>query len=100
MEGDIERKITYFRYCGEVNTEKVLHAAKLRCEEEGVNKVVIASETGRSTIKALNIFKGTKTKLIVVTHYPATTWDPKGDIPVGLKRKEYAKTLKKLKENE
>jgi len=99
MEGDIERKITYFRYCGEVNTEKVLHAAKLRCEEKGLNKVVIASETGRSAIKALNIFKGTKIKLIVVTHYPATTWGPKGDIPIGLKRKEYAKTLKKLEEN-
>jgi len=99
MEGDVERKITYFRYCGEVNTEKVLHAAKLRCEEKGLNKVVIASETGRSAIKALNIFKGTKIKLIVVTHYPATTWGPKGDIPIGLKRKEYAKTLKKLEEN-
>ena len=99
MEGDIERKITYFRYCGEVNTEKVLHAAKLRCKEKGLNKVVIASETGRSAIKALNIFKGTKIKLIVVTHYPATTWGPKGDIPIGLKRKEYAKTLKKLEEN-
>ena len=99
MEGDVERKITYFRYCGEVNTEKVLHAAKLRCKEKGLNKVVIASETGRSAIKALNIFKGTKIKLIVVTHYPATTWGPKGDIPIGLKRKEYAKTLKKLEEN-
>jgi hypothetical protein len=99
MEGDVERRITYFRYCGEVNTEKVLHAAKLRCEEKGLNKVVIASETGRSALKALNIFKGTKIKLIVVTHYPATTWGPKGDIPIGLKRKEYAKTLKKLEEN-
>jgi len=99
MEGDVEGKITYFRYCGEVNTEKVLHAAKLRCEETGLTKVVIASETGRSVLKALNIFKGTKIKLIVVTHYPATTWGPKGDIPIGLKRKEYAKTLKKLEEN-
>jgi hypothetical protein len=60
MEGDVERRITYFRYCGEVNTEKVLQAAKLRCEETGLTKVVIASETGRSALKALNIFKGTK----------------------------------------
>jgi hypothetical protein len=99
MEGDVERRITYFRYCGEANTEKVLQAAKLRCEETGLTKVVIASETGRSALKALNIFKGTKIKLIVVTHYPATTWGPKGDIPIGLKRKEYAKTLKKLEDN-
>jgi hypothetical protein len=100
MEGDVEGKITYFRYCGEVNTEKVLHAAKLRCEETGLTKVVIASETGRSVLKALNIFKGTKIKLIVVTHYPATTWGPKGDIPIGLKRKEYAKTLRNWKKTE
>ncbi|MDI6690406.1 MAG: pyruvate kinase alpha/beta domain-containing protein [Candidatus Bathyarchaeota archaeon] len=99
MEGDVEKRITYFRYCGEVNTEKVLQKAKLRCEETGVSKVVIASETGRSAIKALSVFKGTKIKLIVVTHYPAKTWGPKGDIPIGLKRKEYAEALKKLEEN-
>lgn len=99
MENDIEKRITYFRYCGEVNTEKVLHAAKSRCEETGLSKVVIASETGKSALKALSIFKGTRIKLIVVTHYPATTWGPQGDIPIGLKQKEYAETLKKLEEN-
>ncbi|MGQ9641819.1 MAG: pyruvate kinase alpha/beta domain-containing protein [Candidatus Bathycorpusculaceae bacterium] len=99
MEQEIEKRITYFRYCGEVNTEKVLQKAKLRCEEMRLNKVVVASETGRSAIKALSIFKGTKIKLIVVTHYPAATWGPKGDILIGLKRKEYTETLKKLEEN-
>jgi hypothetical protein len=99
MDSDIERKIIYFQYCGEVNTDKVLHAAKIRCEESGINKVIIASETGRSALKALNIFSGTKIKLIVVTHYPAKTWGPKGDILIGLKRKEYAETLKRLEEN-
>ena len=99
MKEDIERKITYFKYCGEVNTEKVLHAVKLRCKERDIIKVVIASETGRSAIKALEVFKATNVKIIVVTHYPATTWGPKGNIPIGLKRKEYAKNLKKLEEN-
>ncbi|MEM3700601.1 MAG: pyruvate kinase alpha/beta domain-containing protein [Candidatus Bathyarchaeia archaeon] len=99
MEDYVEKRITYFRYCGEVNTEKVLQNAKLRCEETGINKVVIASETGKSAIKALTVFKETKIKLIVVTHYPATTWGPRGDIPIGLKRKEYAETLRKLEEN-
>jgi len=99
MNSDVERKIIYFQYCGEVNTDKVLHVAKMRCEESGIDKVIIASETGRSALKALNIFSGTKIKLIVVTHYPAKTWGPKGDIPIGLKRKEYAETLKRLEEN-
>lgn len=96
---DVERNVVYFRYCGEINTEKVLRATRLRCEELGLKKVVIASETGRSAIKALDAFKGTNIKIIVVTHYPATTWGPKGDIPIGLRRKEYTETLKKLTEN-
>jgi hypothetical protein len=99
MEGYIERKVLYFQYCGEVNTNKVLQTAKMRCEETGIDKVVIASETGRSALKALSIFSGTKIRLIVVTHYPAKTWGPKGDIPIGLKRKEYIETLRKLEEN-
>jgi hypothetical protein len=99
MKMDIERKVTYFRYCGEVNTEKTLRAIRSRCEEIGINTVVIASETGRSATRALNVFKETNIQIIVVTHYPATTWGPKGDISIGLKRKEYAENLRKLEEN-
>ncbi len=99
MTGEIERTIIYFKYCGEVNTEKLLNAVKLRCEETNINKVVIASETGRSALKALSMLKGTNIHIIVVTHYPATTWGPKGKIPIGLKRKEYAEHSKKLEEN-
>ncbi len=96
----VERKITYFKYCGEANTEKVLQAVRLRCLKTNMSKVVVASETGRSAIKALDMFKGTNIKVIVVTHYPATTWGPKGKIPIGLRRKEYTENLKKLEENE
>ncbi|GAY26308.1 hypothetical protein ATG_15110 [Desulfurococcaceae archaeon AG1] len=96
---DIERKVTYFQYCGEANTEKLLSLVRLYCENTGINKVVIASETGRSALKALEIFKGTNIKIIVVTHYPAETWGPRGSIPIGLKRKEYLKNLKKLEEH-
>jgi len=77
MSKNVERKITCFKYCGEVNTEKVLQAVKQRCKETRIDKVVIASETGRSATKALDIFKGTNIRLIVVTHYPATTWGQK-----------------------
>jgi hypothetical protein len=96
---DVRREITYFRYCGEANTEKVLQAAKKRCKELGIDQIVIASETGRSALKAVEVFRGTKTKIIVVTHYPATTWGPRGDIPIGLTREEYSETRKRLLEN-
>jgi len=94
--GDIKKEITYFEFCGEVNTEKVLELAKKRCEESGIKKVIIASETGRSALKALKIFRGSNIKIIVVTHYPANTWGPKGDIPIGLMRGEYSKARETL----
>jgi len=99
LSEDVERKVTYFRYCGEANTEKVLQAVRSRCVRASTSKIVIASETGRSAVKALNMFKGTKIQIVTVTHYPATTWGPKGNIPIGLKRKEYAENLRKLEEN-
>jgi hypothetical protein len=99
MTEDAERNATYFRYFGEVNTGKLLKAVKSRCAETNMNKVVIASETGRSATKALKVFEGTNIKIIVVTHYPATTSGPKGEMPIGLKRKEYAEHLKRLEEN-
>ncbi|MEM2262826.1 MAG: pyruvate kinase alpha/beta domain-containing protein [Candidatus Bathyarchaeia archaeon] len=72
--------------------------AKLYCENSNIDKIVIASETGKSAVRALDIFRGTNVKIIVVTHYPAETWGPKGNIPIGLKRNEYSKNLKKLEE--
>ncbi len=41
-----------------------------------MGKVVIASETGRSALKALEILDGAGALLIVVTHYFATIWGP------------------------
>ena len=79
----------YFRYRGEVNTQKTLELACDRACELSIKKMVVASETGRSALKALNILKGAHIKLIVVTHYPARTSGPKGDIPIGLGWPEY-----------
>ena len=95
----IERKAYYFKYCGEINTDKLLEIVKQRCVKHGPKTVVIASETGRSAIKALELFKGTDIKMIIVTHYPAKTWGPKGEIPIGLRRREYAANLKMLEDN-
>lgn len=77
----VTRDTVYFGYCGEVNTESVLHAVRERCRQLGIRTVVIASETGRSALRALDVLRDTGTELVVVTHYPATTWGPKGDIP-------------------
>ncbi|MFX0125824.1 MAG: pyruvate kinase alpha/beta domain-containing protein [Candidatus Hodarchaeota archaeon] len=94
------KEIFYFHYCGEINTIKSLQLAKTRCEELNLGKIVIASETGRSALLALDTFTQTNIKIIVVTHYPATTWGPKGEIPIGIKRNEYSNTYLKLIENQ
>lgn len=104
LEGDVSMadgsgSISYFQYCGEVNTEKAILAARERCENLGLGKVVVASETGRSALRALAIFKGLDVVLIVVTHYPASTWGPRGRIPIGLGRPEYSKIRQELVKN-
>ncbi len=60
---------------------------------------MIASETGRSAVKALEVFEGADIVMVVVTHYPAETWGPKGSIPIGLRREEHADRLRKLLDN-
>jgi hypothetical protein len=85
----LTRPAFYFQYRGEVNTCKALELARERALELGINRMVVASETGRSALKALDILERSTINLIVVTHYPGRTWGPKGDIPIGLARQEY-----------
>ncbi len=98
MEGFI-RPTVYFQYRGEANTEQVLDLARQRALELGILKMVVASETGRSALKALKVITGTDIQLIVVTHYPATTWGPSGDIPIGINRPEYQHVKRYLEEH-
>ena len=93
------KQVFYFHYRGEINTERVLSLARDRALELGISKVIVASETGRSALKALKIFRGTNVKLIVVTHYLAKTIGPKGDIPIGLNRPEYEPIKKFLEKH-
>jgi hypothetical protein len=92
----ITQKIVYFSYCGEINTQPVLQLARDRAQELAIRKVILASETGRSALEAVEIFRGSDLRLIVITHHPATTIGPKGKIPIGLRRPEYADMLATL----
>ena len=96
---DETKEITYFGFCGEANTIATLKAARRRCNELGIRDVIIASETGRSAIKALEVFNDASIRITVVTHYPSRTWGPKGEIPIDLNRKEYSEFRKILEEN-
>ena len=62
----MESKIVYFERPGNVNTDNVLRIAAQRADELGIKTVVVASNTGKTGVKAVNVFKGQK--VISVTH--------------------------------
>jgi len=62
----VEEKIVYFESGGKHNTEATLRLVKERAEKRGIKNVVLASVTGFSAEKALEIFKDSEIKLTVV----------------------------------
>ena len=61
----MEVKTVYFENLGKENTDEVLRVAKQRAEELGIKSIVLASSSGETAIKAVDVFKGLK--VIVVT---------------------------------
>lgn len=93
---DMNASTTYFEFAGEVNTDRLLAEAIARTRELGIRHLVVASETGRSALKAMSVLRRSGIDLIVVTHYPSTTWGPCGDIPIGLGCQEHAERRRRL----
>ena len=54
----MESKIVYFDKPGDVNTDEVLSIAKQRAEELGIKTITIASNTGKTGVKAVEVFNG------------------------------------------
>jgi hypothetical protein len=63
----MEAKIVYFAKPGEENTDETLRLAKLRAEELGIKTILVASTTGDTALKAMEVFKGTR--VVVVSHF-------------------------------
>jgi len=62
----METKATYFDKAGIQNTDATLSAAKIRALEMGIKTIVVASSSGRTGIKAMEVFKGFN--LVIVSH--------------------------------
>jgi hypothetical protein len=62
----METKATYFDKAGIQNTDATLSAAKSRALEMGIKTIVVASSSGRTGIKAMEVFKGFN--LVIVSH--------------------------------
>ncbi|MFH0748761.1 MAG: pyruvate kinase alpha/beta domain-containing protein [Candidatus Bathyarchaeota archaeon] len=62
----MEKKIVYFEKAGIVNTEQTLKLAKERAKELDIKTIVLASNSGYTAKLALDIFKNTDLKLVIV----------------------------------
>jgi len=80
------KSISYFDVCGQVNTEKTLELAVQRAQELGIRKLVVASETGLSALKALEALRNTRIHLIVVTSAAGTEVEKTaiGNLQIGI----------------
>jgi hypothetical protein len=61
-----EIRSVYFLEPGSANTEKTFKVAKRRAEELGIKTIVVASTSGETGLKAVEVFSGYK--VVVVTH--------------------------------
>jgi hypothetical protein len=80
------KNIFYFDACGQINTEKTLKLAIQRANELGINKLVVASETGLSAFKAAEMLRNSGINLIVVTSAANTKIENTaiGDLKIGI----------------
>jgi uncharacterized protein len=64
----MERKIVYFEEIGPENTEATFKLVQERLNGLDIKKIVLASTTGATAEKAMDFFKNSGIKLIVVPH--------------------------------
>jgi hypothetical protein len=91
------KKIFYFNTCGQINTEKTLKLALQRAQELKIKKLVVASETGLSALKAIDILRDSGISLIVVTSAAGTkiTNTIIGDLRIGISDQRIWEKLEK-----
>ena len=63
----MEAKTVYFEKPGSENTDEVLRIVKQRAEELGIKTVMVASSTGNTAVKAVDVLQGLR--VIAVTHF-------------------------------
>jgi len=91
------KNIFYFNVCGQINTEKTLKLAIQKAHELKVEKLVVASETGLSALKASEMLRNSRIKLIVVTSSAGTKIENTiiGDLRIGIPDKKIWDQLEK-----
>lgn len=87
----------YFNVCGQINTERTLKLAIQRAHELNIKKLVVASETGLSALKAAEMLRDSGISLMVVTSAAGTKIEKTiiGDLRIGIPDKKIWNQLKK-----
>jgi len=65
---DLNIEVTYFEKGGQQHTDKALEIAKKYADQFSVKDIIIASTTGTTAERSLNIFNPDDYNLVVVTH--------------------------------
>ncbi|MFX1350425.1 MAG: hypothetical protein ACFE92_17280 [Promethearchaeota archaeon] len=79
---DLNIEVTYFEKGGPHNTDKALQIAKKYADQFGVKDIIMASTTGTTAEKSLNIFNPDDYNLVVITHsYYFTGADKRQEFP-------------------
>lgn len=80
------KNIFYFDVCGQINTEETLKLAIQRAHELNIKKLVVASETGLSALKAAEMLQDSGINLTVVTSAAGTRIENTiiGDLRIGI----------------
>jgi hypothetical protein len=91
------KNIFYFDVCGQINTEKTLRLAIQRASELNINKMIVASETGISGLKAVDMLRNSGIDLIVITSAAGTKIENAviGDLRIGVSDKKIWDQLEK-----
>jgi hypothetical protein len=91
------KNIFYFNVCGQVNTGKTLELAIQRTRELNIKRLVVASETGLSALKASEMLKDSEINLIVVTSAAGTKIENTviGNLRIGIPNKKIWEQLEK-----
>ena len=63
----MEGKTVYFTKPGRENTEEVFRIARLRAEELGIKTILVASTTGDTAARAVEVFEGAR--VVAVSHF-------------------------------
>ena len=90
----MEKKIVYFKKPGKQNTDETLKLAVERATELGIRYLVVASSTGKTALKALELARKAGIEFIVVTYHRGFYEEGKDSMYLKLKRNSEKKELK------